>query len=65
MDIKTYIKTNHITQAGFANLVGVTQGMVGHWIAGRHKITPAQAVIIEEKTGGDLKKETLVFGEKL
>jgi len=62
MTIDEYLKKNRLTQKQFAVLVGVSQGMVGHWISGRHRITPDQATVIEARTNGVLKKEVLVFG---
>lgn len=40
-----------LTQQSFAKALGVTQGMVGHWEAGRHGVSAEMAVRIEQVFG--------------
>jgi len=66
MNIKTYLKQEKLTQAAFAQKIGVSQGMVAHWVNGRCRITPEKAIHIDKATGSKLSKESLcpeIFGE--
>jgi transcriptional regulator with XRE-family HTH domain len=71
MDIKTYLKATGLTYAEFGARIGapggapggvsggVSAGMVGHWIAGRHRITAERAIQIEAATDGAVTRAEL------
>lgn len=59
MEIKDYLQDNGITQAGFAEQLGVTQGLVNQWIRGKTRVTPERALQIERATAGGLRRERL------
>jgi hypothetical protein len=63
MDIKTYLRNNRLTYAEFGARIGapggVSGGMVGHWIAGRHRITAERAIQIEAATDGAVTRAEL------
>ena len=49
--LRGYLSSNGITQQGFAELVGVSQGLVHQWLVGLTAINPEKAKEIEAKTG--------------
>lgn len=59
MNLLDYIKHRRISQAELAELVGVSQGMVSHWLTGRKAITPERAKQIEHATGGAVRRHEL------
>ncbi|HVT36315.1 MAG TPA: YdaS family helix-turn-helix protein [Nevskiaceae bacterium] len=59
MAIAEYLREKNLTQAQFAELVGVTQSMVAQWVGGIRRISAERAIAIEEKTGRDLRKGQL------
>lgn len=64
MELKKYLERT--TQAAFADEVHVSQGMVGHWVTGRKRITAEKAVAIENATNGEVTRYELrpdIFGE--
>jgi len=64
MTLAEYIQTT--TQAKFAAQLGVTSGMVSHWLRGRERITAERAKQIERVTSGAVSAADLrpdIFGE--
>lgn len=59
MNLDSYLEKSTETQAMFAEKVGVTQGMVGHWLHGRCRITPEMAKKIEDVTLGKVTRSEL------
>jgi DNA-binding transcriptional regulator YdaS (Cro superfamily) len=65
MDLKTYLANGDHTQTSFAELMGVTQGLVHQWLSGRTRITAERAKQIEKVTRGKVKSRDLrpdIFG---
>jgi transcriptional regulator with XRE-family HTH domain len=63
MNLTDYLQTT--TQAEFAKRLGVTQGLVTHWVNGRTRITAERAVQIEQVTDGQVTRHELrpdIFG---
>lgn len=61
------MKNRQLTQAEFAEIVGVHASMVGHWVCGRCRITAERAVQIEQATCGGITRHDLrpdVFGKR-
>lgn len=59
MNIKTYLEKHDLTQQQFADLVGVSQGQIGHWIHKRQQVSATAAVLIEKNTDGEIKRSEL------
>lgn len=59
MDLSTYMRTCGLSQAAMADKIGVSQGMVSHWIGGRKQITPEKAKAIEAATHGAVQRHEL------
>lgn len=59
MELRTYLEETGLTQAEFAAKLQVTQGMIGHWLHGRKRITAEQAKAIEEATAGKVTRHDL------
>lgn len=57
--IRSYLDKNNLTQQQFADLLGVSQGLVWQWLNGRTRITAEWAKDIEVKTKGGLKRQDL------
>ncbi|EJL2203107.1 helix-turn-helix transcriptional regulator, partial [Escherichia coli] len=51
MNLGEYLHHSRITQKDFAEIVGVTQGMVSHVITGRAKLTGGKVLRWCEATG--------------
>ncbi|EGD9092289.1 helix-turn-helix transcriptional regulator, partial [Escherichia coli] len=51
MNLREYLHHSRITQKDFAEIVGVTQGMVSHVITGRAKLTGGKVLRWCEATG--------------
>lgn len=59
------MKRHRLTQAEFGRRVGVSQGQVGHWLAGRVRITAERAKQISTVTGEEVPSHELrpdIFG---
>jgi DNA-binding transcriptional regulator YdaS (Cro superfamily) len=55
MTLREYLENTGQIQSDFAGILGVTQGVVSHWLTGRNRI-PAETVIqIYKVTGGKVK----------
>ncbi|MCB1602661.1 MAG: helix-turn-helix domain-containing protein [Xanthomonadales bacterium] len=64
MDIPAYLKDQGMTQQEFANLIGVTQGRVSHWLGGK-RVPAERCLEIEVATKGAVTRADLrpdVFG---
>lgn len=59
MNLVDYMKHRGLSQAEVADLVGVSQGMVSHWLNGRKAITPERAKQIEHATAGAVRRHEL------
>jgi DNA-binding transcriptional regulator YdaS (Cro superfamily) len=59
MDIQSYLDKHSLTQDGFAEMIGVSQGAVWQWLNGRTKVSPKHFLEIERKTGGEVTREDL------
>jgi DNA-binding transcriptional regulator YdaS (Cro superfamily) len=59
MTLSEYLESNRLTQAQFADLIGKSQGMVSHWINGRHQVEAADAKKIETVTKGAVLRHEL------
>ncbi len=57
MKLADYLKGKK--QADFAAKVGVTQGMISHWLAGRCRVTAEMAQVIEKATRGKITRHDL------
>jgi DNA-binding transcriptional regulator YdaS (Cro superfamily) len=64
MTLNEYLQTH--SQTELARALGVSQGLVGHWVHGRKRITAERAVQIERATGGQVTRAELrpdLFGD--
>jgi DNA-binding transcriptional regulator YdaS (Cro superfamily) len=59
MDLRTYLAQRGLSQAEFAALLGVTQGLVWQWLNGRTVVTAERALAIEQCTGGEVTRAEL------
>lgn len=63
-----FLKREDMSQADFADLVGVSAGQVSHWITLRNVITGEKARDIERATKGKLTRRALrpdIFSESV
>lgn len=59
MNIPEYLIKNKITQSAFAESVGVSLGMVNHWVKSRSPVSPELSVIIERVTEGSVTRKDM------
>jgi len=59
MILSEYLRTKKLTQAQFAERMGVSQGLVWQWLNGRQPITAERAVKIELLTEGEIRRHEL------
>lgn len=59
MNIPAYLKEHDLSQEAFANMLGVSPGLVWQWLDGRTRITAERAREIERKTRGAIKRHDL------
>ena len=59
MDLATYMQSHGISQSDMADRLGVSQGMVSHWLRGRKNITAEKARDIEIATNGAVRRHEL------
>ncbi len=59
MKLADYLTKHEISQTAFAKLLGVSQGMVYQWLAGKRPISADQCPEIEKLTGGEVRCEDL------
>jgi DNA-binding transcriptional regulator YdaS (Cro superfamily) len=65
MELTAYLTKYGLSQREFGARLGVTQGMVAHWVNGRTRITAERALEIEAATSGEVSRLELrpdVFG---
>lgn len=59
MKLAEYLDSTRTSQAAFAKLLGVSQGLIYQWIAGKRPISAEQCPVIERITGGAVTCEEL------
>jgi DNA-binding transcriptional regulator YdaS (Cro superfamily) len=59
MNLSEYLRSHELTQRQFADRMGVTPGMVWHWLNGASRITAERACQIEAVTDGAVKRHEL------
>jgi DNA-binding transcriptional regulator YdaS (Cro superfamily) len=59
MKLSDYLTRHELSQEAFAKSIGVSQGMVYQWIAGRTPVAVQKAVLIERATGGLVSRKDL------
>lgn len=61
MKLIEYLTSQRLSQREFGRILAppVSQGMVGHWIAGRHSISAERAKAIELATNGAVQRHEL------
>jgi DNA-binding transcriptional regulator YdaS (Cro superfamily) len=54
MNLRDYLKAEGLTQEAFAKKLSppVSQGKVNHWLSGSRRVSLAEALQIEQITGG-------------
>lgn len=57
MKLAQYLETT--SQAEFAKAIGVSQGLVSHWITGRSRVPAERVLTIEQATGGQVTRHDL------
>lgn len=57
--IVAYMKRYGLTQSQFAELVGASQSAVSQWLQGKTRISVRRGKLIEERTGGGVRKSKL------
>lgn len=59
MTLNEYLEAESLTQQQFADLLGVTQGLVSQWARGALRVSADMAKQIEEATSGGLTRSDL------
>lgn len=59
MNLADYLDTTKTSQAAFAKQLGVSQGLVHQWLAGKRPISAEQCPVIERITNGAVTCEEL------
>ncbi|WP_213308249.1 transcriptional regulator [Paraburkholderia sacchari] len=59
MNLATYLSEQKLSQSAFAELLGVTQGLVYQWLAGRRPVAAERCVAIERATNGAVTRKDL------
>lgn len=59
MDLSNYLASRKVTQASFAERLGVSQGLIYQWLTGRRPISIDKCVLIERATKGEVKRQDL------
>lgn len=60
MKITEYLEKYGMTHRDFAAMIGVTEGMVSHYVTGRHLPKVETALRIERLTDGDIRREDMM-----
>lgn len=58
--ILAYMKRYRLSQSQFGELVGASQSAVSQWLQGKSRISARRAKLIEERTGGGIRKAKLL-----
>lgn len=59
MKLSDYLAARELSQQQFAEKLGVSQGLVYQWIAGRTPVAAQKAVLIEQRTDGEVTRKDL------
>ncbi|WP_269501076.1 transcriptional regulator [Burkholderia sp. IMCC1007] len=59
MDLSTYLSSRKVTQASFAQQLGVSQGLIYQWLTGRRPVAIDKCVAIERITAGEVSRRDL------
>lgn len=59
MNLSDYLSHKALSQQEFADLIGVSQGMVYQWVRGKTPVSPPKAVRIERMTEGLVTRKDL------
>lgn len=59
MKILAYLIKHDITQVAFAEMTGVSAGMVNQWVTGYRPVSPEKSVLIEQITKGEVSRKEL------
>lgn len=59
MNLADYLSKHQISQASFAGKLGVSQGLVYQWLAGKRPVAAEQCPKIEAITNGEVRCEEL------
>ena len=59
MNLATYLSSQKLSQSAFADLLGVSQGLVYQWLTGRRPIAADRCVAIERVTHGSVTRRDL------
>ncbi len=59
MKLIDYLESANITNVKFAEIVGVSPGMVSQWINETRPVSPERCVIIEKKTKKQVTRQDL------
>ncbi|MGU7780503.1 YdaS family helix-turn-helix protein [Burkholderia sp. PU8-34] len=59
MNLSAYLTEQKLTQAAFAGLLGVSQGLIYQWLTGRRPIAIDKCVAIERATVGAVTRRDL------
>jgi DNA-binding transcriptional regulator YdaS (Cro superfamily) len=57
--IRAYLSKHGLTQSAFGRKLSVSQALVGQWIIGRARPTPAMTPLIERVTKGEITRVQL------
>lgn len=62
MNLRDYLKAEGLTQEAFAKKLSppVSQGKVNHWLSGSRRVSLAEALQIEQITGGKVTLRDMV-----
>ena len=59
MKLRTYLKTEKLSQTDFAKQMGVTQGAVWQWMNGYCRVSAENVLPIERATNGKVSRHEL------
>jgi len=66
MNLKSFLDSGSKSQDDLASILGVSQGMISHWVTGRNRLTAERAIQIEQATDGQVSRYALrpdIFGQ--
>ena len=61
MKLKEWQDWKKLNNTELAKLLGLDPTLISHWHNGRRRPNPAQALLIEQLTKGEVRKEELVW----
>lgn len=59
MKLHDYLQSRRVTQTELADRLGITQGAVWQWLAGRKPVSAESCIAIERVTEGEVRCEDL------